>query len=336
MGLFAKWQAEYSRHGIATFPVRIEGKDKRPAVKGYLRVGKNASRQFAEKFGESDAFGFALKPSRITVLDVDTPDERVLADAMARHGRSPLIVRSVSGNYQAWYRHNGEKRLVRPWRDVPIDVLGHGYVVAPPSRSDRGAYQIIEGSLDDLDRLPRLQNLSLSSNDSDAELSAIQTQMPTERIGEGKRNRALFDFCMRTALECGDHAELLELARLYADQTFTPNLPGAEIVQTAESAWRYTEQGKNRYGGRRIEIDHKVIDGLMMAHPDAYILLTLLRRHHWARDFVVANGMAPTMPGGGWPVKRLAAARKVLEEGGYIKKIRGHSSKAGPALYCWP
>lgn len=328
MGLFAHWQAEYAKRGIATFPVRIEGKDKRPAVKHYLRIGKEASRQFAQKFGGSEAFGFALKPNHITVLDVDTQDESVLADAMARHGRSPLIVRSGSGNFQAWYRHNGEKRLVRPWDGLPIDVLGNGYVVAPPSKATHGSYQIIEGSLDDLEHLPCLRNLSLDAKPAN--------EPAAERIGEGKRNRALFDFCMKTALACRGREELLAKARCYADETFAPSLPDGEIVQTVDSAWDYTERGLNRYGTRRIEIAHHEVDDLMMKHPDAFLLRTILQRHHWGRDFVAANKMAEMMPGGGWTTKRFAAARKVLEDGGYIKLVRRASKKAGPALYRWP
>jgi len=38
-GIFSKWQPRYAEHGIATFPVRIEGKDKRPMNQGYQRTG---------------------------------------------------------------------------------------------------------------------------------------------------------------------------------------------------------------------------------------------------------------------------------------------------------
>jgi len=69
---------------------------------------------------------------------VDTPDERVLADALGRHGPTPLVIRSGSGNWQAWYRNGGEPRRVRPWADKPIDILGDGFTVAPPSRGVQG------------------------------------------------------------------------------------------------------------------------------------------------------------------------------------------------------
>ncbi|MGA7527001.1 MAG: bifunctional DNA primase/polymerase, partial [Pseudolabrys sp.] len=155
-GLFARWQPLYAEHGIPTFPVR----DKRPAVRGYLKLGSITSTRLAEKFPDANAIGFALgERSKITVLDVDTPDERVLVDALDHHGRTPIIVHSGSANFQAWYRWNGERRQIRPFGDKPIDVLGGGYVVAPPSRGTKSTYQFIEGSLDDITRLPRLRGL---------------------------------------------------------------------------------------------------------------------------------------------------------------------------------
>jgi hypothetical protein len=101
------------------------------------------------------------KRSKITVLDIDDKGERTLAAALDRHGSTPILVRSGSGNHQAWYRHNGEHRLIRPWRGLPIDLLGAGFVVAPPSISTKGQYEFIQGSLDDLERLPVLRDLDL-------------------------------------------------------------------------------------------------------------------------------------------------------------------------------
>ena len=51
------------------------------------------------------------------------------------------------------WRHAGERRHVRPYENRPVDILGGGYVVAPPSISTKGSYEIIEGTLDDLANL---------------------------------------------------------------------------------------------------------------------------------------------------------------------------------------
>jgi hypothetical protein len=157
-GIFAHWQPIYSDHDIATFPVRL-GEVKKPAVKNYLKIGKAASATFAKRFSEADAFGFACERSKITVLDIDTDDERVLADALDKHGQTPIVIRSGSGHFHAWYKRNGERRHVRPWKNLPIDVLGRGYVVAPPSVATKGTYEFLQGSLDDLTSLPTLRNV---------------------------------------------------------------------------------------------------------------------------------------------------------------------------------
>src|SRR5262245_35374768 len=105
-GIFATWQPQYAERSLPTFPV---GAEKKPAIRRYDRIGAAASRQLAIRFPAVDAFGLMLgRRNKITVLDIDTPDERVLADALARHGNTPFVVRSGSGNWQAWYRHNGE------------------------------------------------------------------------------------------------------------------------------------------------------------------------------------------------------------------------------------
>src|SRR3982074_679541 len=111
---FAQWQPIYAEHGLSTFPVRIVAGAKMPMAKNYLRAGRHYSARLAEQFPDAQAFGFALGArTKITVLDSDSNDDRILADAMSRHGKTRLIVRSGSGNFQAWYRHNGEGRHIR-------------------------------------------------------------------------------------------------------------------------------------------------------------------------------------------------------------------------------
>jgi hypothetical protein len=77
---------------------------------------------------------------------------------------------------------------------------------------------------------------------------------------------------------------------------------------------------------------HSMIDGLMYEDPDAFLLLVRLKRHHWDREFVIANVMADTMPRGGWCRKRLAAARAKLEDRGLVKIVMPKGRRV-PALY---
>src|SRR5262245_51977607 len=147
-GVFQAYQPKYAAHGIATFPVV----NKRPAVRGYPRLGLRASRELVGKFADASGLGFMCGDrSGITVLDIDASDERVLAEALGRHGKTPIIVRTASGKWHAWYRHDGERRRIRPWKGVPIDILGTGgFVVAPPTKVAHLEYQFVEGGLDDI------------------------------------------------------------------------------------------------------------------------------------------------------------------------------------------
>ena len=127
-GVFPKWQPLYAEHGIATFPV---GADKKPAVKGYGRVGQRGSAALANKFHYANAFGYMLGEfSRVTVLDVDSTDQADLADALNEHSDTQLIVRT-GGGYHAYYRHSGEGRHIRPDLGKARDILGGGFIVAP-------------------------------------------------------------------------------------------------------------------------------------------------------------------------------------------------------------
>ena len=97
--------------------------------------GTQGSQALAAKFGKAPALGFATDDRNgITVLDIDTSDERVLVRALDRHGHTPLVARTASGKHHAYYRYNGERRRIRPWPGREIDLLARGgMVIAPPS-----------------------------------------------------------------------------------------------------------------------------------------------------------------------------------------------------------
>jgi hypothetical protein len=321
-GAFAQWQPRYAEHGVATFPVAA---NKRPAVKHWQRIGLRGSQQLAIKFDSADAFGVVMgQRNRISVLDVDSNDERLLADAMSRHGQTPFVVRTGGGNFQAWYRHNGEPRKVRAFPGLPIDVLGGGFVVAPPSMGSKARYEIVSGSLDDLERLPMLKGLE--------GLRARPEPAPGHHRDEA-RNNSLWRHCMAAAPGCDDLDQLIDVARTF-NECFKPPLEtDAEVVKTAKSAWGYEARGQNWLGrgGYMVAVDHRLVDKLMDDRPDALLLLVKLRRHHWGRDFCIANAMAKSF---GWKPARLAAARRRLLALGEIELVQpsgGHR----PAVYRW-
>ena len=138
---------------------------------------------------------------------------------------------------------------------------------------------------------------------------------------------------MAQARFCDDFDALLDIA-CTANASFMPPLSDAEVVKVARSAWGYADRGENWFGaGQRVVTTHAEVDGLMQKQPDAFLLLTLARRHHWGREFVLANAMAKRMPGDGWSRKRLAAARRYLEEHGEIEMVSPACRQLGPAIY---
>lgn len=319
---FREWQADYAAHGIATFPV---GSDKKPMVKHYGRFGLVGSTAIANRFAAAPAIGLMCgKRNRLTVLDVDTKDERVLADAVSRHGETPIVIRTGSGNYQAWYRHGGERRLIRPRRDVPIDILGAGLVVAPPSTVAKGSYEFIQGSLDDLDSLPTLNDAPrLAPAEAPAEWGSL-------RKGDG-RNDALFRLLGRAVNHCDDFDQLLDYAETQNDQLGEP-MEQARVTSTAKSVWKMQCEGRNWFGRPGVHFFSDDALPLIDHDPDLLRLLMFVRsQNRPGRPFMLANGFCERW---GWSRQRLAAVRSRALRRGELRRIsRAYSGH--PAIYIW-
>jgi hypothetical protein len=272
------------------------------------------------KFAQAEAFGFQCgSRNRITLIDIDSSDPSLVKEAIKLFGESPIIWRTGSGNYAMPFRHRGEPRRIRPVPGLPIDVLGGGYAVAPPSMGSKQRYEFVQGSLADLDRLPVLREGGLKLR-------------PTRRPAavEGARNNELFRHCAEQAQYCDSLDDLLDVARVFNDNC-QPPLADSELVKTAGSAWKHTLGGTVRYG--MVSVPRPAIETLAPKHPDALALLTLLSALNGRNStFWVANGMAGehvrlTVP-------RLARARNELLRLKIIKRVspaRPHS----PALYQW-
>jgi Bifunctional DNA primase/polymerase, N-terminal len=315
LGLFTRHQPDYAAHGIATFPVTAA---KKPAVSGYLHTGLKGSQSLATKFGSAPVLGFATdERNGLTILDIDTPDERVLARALDRHGRTPLIARSAGGKFHAYYRHNGERRRIRPWRGREIDLLGMGgMVIAPPSKVAKGSYQFIEGTLADIHRLPALSNLDLPK---------------PEGAKDGERGDKLFRHLMKAAHHVESFDDLLDVGRTFGESC-EPPMEDDRVISTAQSAWGYTERGENRFGqhGAWFPLDevNRMIDG----DQDAALLLMFMRAHQGPDStFMCANGLAEKF---GWHRIRLANARRGLIELGYLIPVR-QAGRGHPAQFRW-
>lgn len=339
MGLFAEWQPRYAEQGVATFPLIIEGKNKKPATKGYARTGLKGSGQLALRFPDVSALAFmAGKNSGVTIIDIDAPDdEDLLREVLARYGDTPLISRTGSGGFHCYYGYAGESRKIRMDPTIPVDKLGGGVVAAPPSKGSRGDYGWIRGGLADLHRLPFIRE--------DARRAEVRQTVERELVQHGSRNGALLKYLRSEARHTDDLESLIDVGMTYAndcmDRVTGHPFTDAEVQAVARSVWDWTErkiaEGNYRVGvGRYMTLAHEKIDQVLLLGADAVMLFIYLqRRSDHRKSLIVANDMAKTMPDGEWPRKRFAKARQALIDGGILRETRPASTYHGPATYAW-
>jgi hypothetical protein len=331
---FARWQPAYAEHGVALVPCEIvDGNRKKPLVLHPERFGLRGSTEIARKFPDATAFGFyAGERSRITVLDVDTTDERALRDALDRHGATPLVVRTASRKSHCYYKHNGEARSIRPWKGqgLPIDLLGAGLSIVPPSIAANGTYEIIHGSLDDLDRLPIMRGLDAALYRRKPSPSPTPSgPKPWSEMRDGDaRNDAFYRQLMREAHCCDDYEQLLDRA-MTLNGGFAEPMTDQRVVDTARSVWKYTSKGQNRFG--RQSQDRRLADvDALVGEPYTLALLDWLQVHNGLdSEFWVADGLADLLK---WPRRKLTDARERLIEAGRIVRVSGRPRPGHPAL----
>jgi hypothetical protein len=244
-----------------------------------------------------------------------------------------LIVRSGSGKWHAYYSWGGERRRIRPWGDdLPIDILGGGVVIAPPSRIGVGQYKIVSGHLDNLDRLRQATWLT----EKHLRQPQLDRDIGTGMIHDGRRGEAVWRHCMKTAKSCDSLSldTLYHAARAFDAANCIPPIAtdaggDRRLLGVAKSALAYTERGANRFGAHGVFFfDDEYIE-LLTNNQDALLLLGFLRSHNGpCAEFLCTNTLNEKF---GWPEERLAAARRSLIDLGYItqtkKAGRGHAAK---------
>jgi hypothetical protein len=334
---FAQMQPAYAAHRIALIP--CEFGRKKPLVKHPQLFGCPGAAKLAAKpeFADASAYGYcAGPPSGIAVADADSTDERVLADFMDRHGATPLITRSASRKFHGLYRYNGERRCIRPWKaqGLPIDLLGAGLVIAPPSVTANGSYEIIQGSLDDLDRLPVMRGLDATLYRSYRPPSPPprpSSPKPWAEMRRGSgRNNELFRKLGRDARHCDGFDQLLNCARTL-NEGFAEPLADGEVMTIAQSIWRYQVERRNRFGQRGAWLPDADVDAFEDDAIAGWLLVWLKRHNGPDATFFVADGLADRLK---LPHRKFAEARRRLIDTDHIVCIR-KCRRGHPALYRW-
>ncbi|ETX13271.1 hypothetical protein OCH239_12590 [Roseivivax halodurans JCM 10272] len=316
MGVYALHVGDFADHDLAAFPV--DTRAKRPAVKGWQDANASKSRAWARspKFASADGLGIVMgKPSGIVEVDVDAVGDAWLAMAVERYGETPITIRTASGKSKLWYRHNGEGRSVRPFSDMPVDILGDGFTIAPPSRRDDlgASYTFRTGCLDDVANLPTIP--------------AGAIDMPAQRaagtVRSGERNASLWRWCMAEARHCDDVEALIDAAATWCSAFLDP-LATKEVEGCARSAWTYESSGRNFIGLKKPQLTNgdMIMDGLI-DQPEAYALYLLFQRWHRNRPaFAIAPRAMSDAGSPPWPRRRIESARDVLIERGFITEVR--------------
>jgi primase-like protein len=322
MSIFAQWQPAYAKHGVATFPVEVTSDNqKKPLVIGYLKTGLRGSGQLALKFADARSFGFACgSRNRLTVIDMDSTDPTIVDEGERLFGHSPLVWRTGSGKYAMPFRFNGEGRRIRPIASLPIDLLGGGFAVAPPSAGAIRDYEIIRGSLSDLEKLPTARIPD--------EITRTCCAPPPERIPEGRRNNELFEHCRSIVGYCRTVNELIDAAKTWAGNRLASPLSSAEIVKTCHNVWRYR-------GGRK-RIMNTIVEAhqyeALVSNTDALALFAYLSAENGsASEFMIADGLGKAR---GWSRRFVPAARKALLDLQIVQCVRPRGKDA-PAIYRW-
>ncbi len=314
-GVYAQHALAYADAGLSAFPV--DTRYKRPSVKGWQNASPRKSRQWAAvpRLGVANGLGILMgKPLGLTEIDVDVVGEAWLALAVERFGETPVVIRTASGKAKLWYRHNGEGRRIRPIQGQPIDVLGNGFTIAPPSwREDLAAsYEFRTGGIEDVANLPTIRPEAIG-----AACGRISGQ-----VLRGERNESLWRYCMVQARHCDRLDDLVDVAQTWAS-AFPDPLRAAEIDRCAQSAWQYEATGRNYLGLRKPQItEGDMIMDVLLDQPEAFTLYQMFLRWHSNRpSFAIAPRAMSEVGSPPWSRHKISNARDVLLERGFIEEL---------------
>jgi Bifunctional DNA primase/polymerase, N-terminal/Primase C terminal 1 (PriCT-1) len=340
MAAFQEMATAWAAAGVVPLPITADGK--RPLVKQPDAFGRRGALQLAAKARFANAaVGFWCGHfNRLTVVDVDSAADSELQYALDTFGQSPVIVRTASGKHHAYYRHNGERRQIKPDKTHPIDILGEGgFCVAPPSvRSDGGRYEFVRGGLSDLANLPTMRTAPLQIPEP------VKPRVnPSGNVTPiGKRNDTVFRLALALAKAAESQDELLAQARKANAELSDPPLLDSEVQRAVASAWGYKMADRLMVPGMgsSIILQTASLDRFLDAGDDGLDCLALLaafrKAHAGLRDSFAASPEAMARVGliRPWGKKRYRSTiRKLCDLGELEQVYSGGRGPRDPAMY---
>lgn len=240
----------YAREGKYVFPLSPNSKLPIKGTRGYLDASVNEQqiRDWFEAHPDRN-LGIALAPSKIFALDFDWKHGAAETLAATEHLLSGALVAQTPGGKHFYFdtpdgfepiRITSDQRGHATYKGV--DFLSDGYLVAPPSIVDGKEYGFIaEGD----DRTPPKFALETIAEWRAGKRKAKERKQPITsaselaRIGEGGRNRALFELGC-TLRSSGLEEDAIAAALLTTNESrCDPPLPDYEVAAVATQAAKY-------------------------------------------------------------------------------------------------
>jgi hypothetical protein len=344
MAAFQDMAHAWAAAGITPLPFAPNGK--KPMVKRPDRFGQRAALSLVPKFPTANLGFLAGRHNGVTVVDIDSTKDCELNYVLETCGDSPLIVQTPRDGWHVYYSHHGEGRHIKPDNDHPIDTLGDGPVVAPPStKPDGRRYRWLRGGLADLRNLPTMRAGALRKL-----VPAFVEKPPpiggedTATICNGQRNCKLFKLICMFAWEAKSTDDLEEQA-LKANVAFCdPPLSDAEVRGRVRSAWKYKMDGRLMApGGQSCFLLPSAQTKRLLAEGelDVVAVLNLVRQAHGHqpdKPFAMSpEAMARAGCIGRWDEKHYRRAIKRTCDLGILERIsQGGRGPNDPARYRFP
>jgi hypothetical protein len=300
--------------------------------------------QFVLRFLDENV-GLLTEWSHLTVIDNDDPS--LEGEIEYRFGRSPLIVGTPSDHTQRYFQSNGERcGTLRKSEGLAIDIKGiGGFVVCPPSIRPSGPhkgklYRLLEGRWEDVKRLPYIKPGSLPGRPQKAASKVPErVEHPAPPINDGTRHIDLLSLAMQFARQAPDKATLRGNVH-WANMRCVPILPGKDVEDIVDWAWKCQQEGRNFAGrGPLLITTHAEIEAFQVAPkgPDAFLLYGVLRKNHYGGEaFAISpRAMAQADVIHGWTEWRYREARSVLVNllGRLVLVRHGGRGPRDPALF---
>lgn len=215
--------------------------DKKPAISSWKKwqTEEQSDELITDWFSENVHANVGIitgNLSNLTVVDIDTKNGQKQADHMLAKFPETYTVQTPSGGYHLYYAYQkGLTVSANAYPQYPnVDIRSEGgYVVAPPSVTDKGEYTVIKNI--DIAVFP----IALFP---DKKLKRTLTEQTT--ANKGQRNDTLASFAgklLQASPEDQWESEVWPAVER-ANKTYTPPLPAKEVRQIFDSILKKEKQ----------------------------------------------------------------------------------------------